>query len=458
MNGLLPFPVERLKSQTMKQKSVPISILIALVVALFNLGARTARAQDEVSPEFFYDALAPYGEWVDVGDYGSCWHPTGVDDNWAPYTDGYWAYTDAGWTWVSYEDFGGVVYHYGRWMKVEGEGWCWAPDYEWAPAWVSWRRNDDYIGWAPLPPEARWRGDIGFSVWVDSAYDIGPGYYNFCRFRDFGAPVLRGVIINRDGNFALIGRTRNITNITYTNIGGSRIVFNGGPDFAAMRGVVSHPIPALNLVRNSRFDPAQLRGPGAGKLIASRTVGNQLIVAAPRVAAPAYPNFFKGRAKKVIEAGKVTKGWGGIKDQAASQRLRQQIQAQTKGLKPETAHARPVAPTDLKIVPSHSTAVVPRVNPPAGNPVAGTGADVRKPFAPGEERKPDSHVRPPGDAGVKERPIEREKPVVQQPSRVEPREEPHSSRPTPPETRKGNQPSGKDKDKDKDKDKNRNGN
>jgi hypothetical protein len=47
----------------------------------------------------------------------------------APYSDGYWAYTDAGWTWVSSET-GGIVYHYGRWA-VEDEGWCWTPDYEW---------------------------------------------------------------------------------------------------------------------------------------------------------------------------------------------------------------------------------------------------------------------------------------------------------------------------------------
>ena len=400
----------------MNQKSTPISLLIALFVALCALagpGLRTARADDEVSPNFFYDALAPYGEWVDVGDYGSCWHPTGVDADWAPYTDGYWAYTDAGWTWVSYEDFGGIVYHYGRWMRVEGEGWCWAPDYEWAPAWVSWRSNDDYVGWAPLPPEARWRGDIGFSVWVDSAYDIGPGYYSFCRFRDFGAPVLRGVIVNRDENFALIGRTRNITNTTYSNFGGARVVFNGGPNFAALRGVTAHAIPALKLVQNSRFDPAQIRGGGVGKLIASRTVGNQLIVAAPLVSAPADPNFFKGRAKRFIEPGKVTKGWSGVKDPAARQELKQQIQAQTKGVKPETAHARPVAAAELQVVPANPNAadpatgkarvrmekatpstatatqavrvpvapvapVVPQVNPFVEKPVAGSGQDPRR--------------------------------------------------------------------------------
>jgi hypothetical protein len=365
----------------MHQKSIPLFVLMAIFAALFALRGQPARADDEVSPDFFYDALAPYGEWVDVGDYGSCWHPTGVDADWAPYTDGYWAYTDAGWTWVSYEDFGGIVYHYGRWMRVEGEGWCWTPDYEWAPAWVSWRSNDDYVGWAPLPPEARWRRDAGFNAWVDSDYDIGPGYYSFCRYRDFGAPVLRGVIVNRDENFALVGRTTNITNITYNNFGGGHIVFNGGPNFARLKGITAHPIPALRLVQNSHFDPAQLRGGGAGKLIASRMVGNQLIVAAPLITAPTDPNFLKGRIKKSIEAGKVTKGWAGVKDPAARQELRQQIQAQTKGLKPETAHARPVAATELQTLP-------PRSNTPEAHV---------------ETKKFDPRREPPGDADIKER-------------------------------------------------------
>ena len=31
-------------------------------------------------------------------------------------------------------------------------GWYWVPGYEWAPAWVAWRNNNDYYGWAPLSP------------------------------------------------------------------------------------------------------------------------------------------------------------------------------------------------------------------------------------------------------------------------------------------------------------------
>src|ERR1700733_4745161 len=106
----------------MKTLRLP-AFLLVLLAALVVLSPVRARAA--VSFDFFYDNLSPYGEWIDVGDYGMCWRPTNVDPDWAPYADGYWAYTDAGWTWVSYEDFGGIVYHYGRWVRLEGDGWCW---------------------------------------------------------------------------------------------------------------------------------------------------------------------------------------------------------------------------------------------------------------------------------------------------------------------------------------------
>src|SRR6266436_4507343 len=164
-----------------------LALLLTLAALLAGLYPRTARAEAEASFDFFYDSLRPYGEWVQVADYGLCWHPSDVDENWAPYTDGYWSYTDGGWTWVSYEDYGGIVYHYGRWADVEDEGWCWVPDYDWAPAWVSWRHNDDYVGWAPLPPEAHFTASVGISTWADDTYDIGPRSYRFCRVHDFGA-------------------------------------------------------------------------------------------------------------------------------------------------------------------------------------------------------------------------------------------------------------------------------
>src|ERR1700746_3258513 len=96
------------------------SAVIALVLPFLP------QAKADVSVDFFYNNLSG-GSWIEVGDYGYCWQPDIAvnDSSWRPYADGYWAYTDVGWTWVSYEDFGWVTYHYGRWVRLRGIGWVW---------------------------------------------------------------------------------------------------------------------------------------------------------------------------------------------------------------------------------------------------------------------------------------------------------------------------------------------
>ena len=193
---------------------LPMKYSALILACTVSLLTSPAKADVNISFDFFHDTLSPYGSWSQTDSYGLVWQPTGVDRDWSPYTDGYWSYTDAGWTWVSYEDWGGVCYHYGRWVELDEAGWCWVPGYEWGPAWVSWRKNEDYVGWAPLPPEARWDVGVGISTWADTQYDIGPRHYSFCRSRDFGAPVIRGVILPRARNVTFINFTTNITNIT----------------------------------------------------------------------------------------------------------------------------------------------------------------------------------------------------------------------------------------------------
>jgi hypothetical protein len=76
---------------------------------------------------------------------------------WRPYSDGHWVWTDYGWTWVSNQEWGDIPFHYGRWGWDDDIGWFWVPGTTWGPAWVSWRSNDQYMGWAPLPPGIEYR-------------------------------------------------------------------------------------------------------------------------------------------------------------------------------------------------------------------------------------------------------------------------------------------------------------
>jgi len=147
----------------------------------------------EVTVNYFYDTLAPYGAWVDIEGYGWCWRPTIViyDAGWQPYcNNGHWVYTDCGWYWVSGYSWGWAAFHYGRWFHNPRYGWCWWPDTTWAPSWVCWRYNQNYCGWAPLPPRAVYRPGVGFfynghAVSAGFTFGLSVGAFTFVATRDF---------------------------------------------------------------------------------------------------------------------------------------------------------------------------------------------------------------------------------------------------------------------------------
>ena len=104
----------------------------------------------------FESELSPYGNWIDVPDYGRVWSPSAsaVGSDFSPYgSDGNWVQSDDyGWAWASTFSWGWAPFHYGRWLNAGGYGWCWMPGTIWGPGWVSWRSGGGYSGWAPLPP------------------------------------------------------------------------------------------------------------------------------------------------------------------------------------------------------------------------------------------------------------------------------------------------------------------
>jgi hypothetical protein len=357
------FPESFSHPPSLNHRTVMKRQLLALTLFLSALLPVSSRADSEVSFQFFYDNLSPHGEWVDVGDYGTCWRPNNVNDDWSPYTDGYWSYTDAGWTWVSYEDFGDICYHYGRWVRADEVGWCWVPDYEWGPAWVSWRSDDDYIGWAPLPPEAHWRSSVGFSVWVDDYCDIGPAYYNFCPIVEFSAPVLSHVCVPRVGIVNIFAHTVNITNICFNSY--NNVPFCGGPNFAFISGRVRRPVPALKLVQNTTIvnnNYTVINNRRVLQAPRNTVAGNTLNVFAPKVIKNTE-NLIKPQVTKVVAKDKVKRGWDLVKDQGEVQQLREKVKNQSKGLNPDTAPAKPVQIADLKPLPE-------KADPKAPSPVA----------------------------------------------------------------------------------------
>lgn len=300
------------------------TFLLLFSLMAITFGAITARA--EVSVSVFYDSLDSYGDWVEVGDYGYAWSPRDVDSDWRPYADGEWAYTDAGWTWVSDEPYGWAVYHYGRWLRTDSAGWVWVPGEEWGPAWVSWRRSPEYVGWAPLPPEVRFSQSVRISRGVDIEFDIGPSYYSFVTVRNFGAQRLRPLIIEPRRNITIINQTRNITNITYVN----KTVFNGGPEYDEISRVSERPIRKLKLNRRTDFGSDERTIQGSAKVS-----GDSLDIPAPRITknADAKP----AKLAKKISKDQVNRGWKGAGSEEEVAQARAQMKKEESEPAPQEA-------------------------------------------------------------------------------------------------------------------------
>ena len=355
---------------------------ILFAVAMLLVGASALQqARADVSVDYFYDNLSG-GNWIDVEGYGYGWQPEIAvnDQNWRPYADGYWAYTDDGWTWISYEDFGWATYHYGRWANLSDYGWVWFPgeDLDWGPAWVSWRTGGDYVGWAPLPPRGPGIVYEGRPIGpqVDIEFDIGPQYYNFCEVRYIGEPVLRNYIAPPVQNITYINNTVNVTNITVTN----NVVYNYGPNYEVLSAQSARPIQRLNIERQSATNLSEAAKSGA----VTKVQGNKLVVAAPLKLAKARPTAKPPAVKTKVAQPKLNRGWTGVPNEA---QLKQKIKtenpknvppptraaARAGGSPPPPAGAGPTAP---------ATGGAPPVSPgPKGKPIGTPPA--AKPTPPG---------------------------------------------------------------------------
>ncbi|MDQ2868220.1 MAG: hypothetical protein M3R59_07410 [Verrucomicrobiota bacterium] len=344
-------------------------LCLLLVCASVIPALQQTRAAD-VSVNFFYDNLNG-GNWYQVGDYGYVWQPdAATDPRWRPYADGYWAYTDQGWTWVSNEDFGWATYHYGRWTKIADRGWCWVPGYEWAPAWVSWRTGGNYVGWAPLPPagphdEIVYEGRP-ITGHVDAEFGIGPSYYNFVDVRYLGEPVLRSRIYAYDQNVTYINSTVNVTNITVTN----NKVYNYGPDIAVVNRYSTRPVPRLT-IRAENIDPAT----AVKENRISKVEGGTLMLAAPLKLNKPTTKMVPPVVKAKIEQPKFERGWTNTDPKVKAQ-LEQKFKKENSKNIPKTdlkPNANADATVSARANPAAGAASEPRISPAATTAPVATG-------------------------------------------------------------------------------------
>jgi Family of unknown function (DUF6600) len=334
----------------------------------------------------FYRKLEPYGDWMETRDYGYVFQPrqAAQSRDWRPYTNGHWIYTDAGWTWISDEQFGWATYHYGRWIRLRNVGWVWVPGEHWAPAWVSWRKGNDYIGWAPLPPEAQFDRQTGIRNWADNYYDIGPEQYAFVPASEFGRKVSPREIVPLERNVTIINQTTNVTNITYNN----SVIVDRGPSYDDLLSRSHHPIERFRLERRQDFgtEAPVFRG----GVIALPTMDFR---PAERASRPTH--LVRTITQPVAE-----RGWTGISDTLAAQKARAKMQAEAtppanlppkRFVRPEQKTSLPSRPVPVKV----GQAVNPAVSTASAIPV-GTPAPLpsNPPQAPPALPNPVATLRP----------------------------------------------------------------
>jgi hypothetical protein len=123
-------------------------------------------------------------------------------------------------------------------------------DSEWGPAWVEWRYNDGYIGWAPLPPYASFRRDMGihFSISWQSQYH----HWHFVTYNRFCDPYVNNYFVDHNHKYRIYNRTKYRTNYYHD---GRRII-NRGVDRSyverrAGRKIRRRDVVSTNKLRNN---------------------------------------------------------------------------------------------------------------------------------------------------------------------------------------------------------------
>jgi hypothetical protein len=225
--------------------------LVSAGALTFPPAATPASAQAAASVSLFYGELAPHGRWFQHARWGWAWFPATVGADWRPYSQGQWAWTEEnGWYWISDEPFGWAVYHYGRWAYDAEYGWIWIPGSTWGPAWVAFRESDDYVGWAPLPPETL-DADHG---WQAGYTALDASYYQprwvFVPRRHFLARRAYAHAAPAQRNVVIIRATRNVTHYER----GRRGIFNRGFERRRLEAALGRRITPLrvNVVNHPR--------------------------------------------------------------------------------------------------------------------------------------------------------------------------------------------------------------
>ncbi|WP_245767990.1 DUF6600 domain-containing protein [Pedobacter insulae] len=224
------------------------AVLLGLLLLVTGTTQNVMAQNEDVSLQSFYDELSPYGQWIQDPQYGYVWRPDVDQDEFRPYySNGRWAMTEYGNTWVSNYDWGWAPFHYGRWVYNRYNHWVWIPDTVWGPAWVSWRSGGGYYGWAPLGPSI----SIGINI-GRGGYRIPDMCWNFIPYNNIYYSSYPRYYGNRNRIYI-----QNTVIINNTYVRNNRTYYTG-PRAEEVRRATNQNVTVYNVNRSSR--------PGASRI------------------------------------------------------------------------------------------------------------------------------------------------------------------------------------------------
>lgn len=162
----------------------------------------TASASASVSADFSFYVWVPSPELYVSAE-------AEAEASYTPYSNGQWIYTDAGWYFKAATPAEEITSHYGRWTLSGSLGWVWVPGRVWAPAWVAWREDDNYVAWTPVPPKVYLSGEVLVApdiedeklyVIVEKKHFLEPAVFKYrFMYKMAAEPVSIKVMTKRDG-------------------------------------------------------------------------------------------------------------------------------------------------------------------------------------------------------------------------------------------------------------------
>lgn len=361
----------------------------------------------------FYNSLSPHGRWLEVDGYGYAFRPSYSDRvDWRPYVDGRWVWTDQGWAWDTPEPIGWACYHYGRWVRISRHGWVWLPGRQWAPAWVSWRRSPDYIGWAPLPPSVGY-GAIGHDC--DARYGLAPTSYTFIQATNFGRSNYINICVSSSTIPTFFHQTLNVTNIVQVSHNQStHFMHRGGPELDWVEQRCGSRITRAPIQFASILDRPHIHGSG-------NSAGLPGFMAAPmpgRRSGPGHsviPKISERISRPVFDD-----DWKSIPE-AIRDRLREGISKEARGARPQPILTvmppaevkKPTPITEIRPAPPPSKTKLPMPEVRPGIPIIekpkkpDTKGDTPAITSPGfpVNRPVEAPRNPPNSVGMKGREI-----------------------------------------------------